>query len=139
MSNLSVIKESVLNGMKTIREYPANLFSALWIQVFFTLEFVFGYILIENFSGVIEWGFMDYAVFLMHNSLIFLIFGTFYWGNQLRSSIPRGELNSTLYKPKNSFFIQYFSEINSQMLTFVFLDLFTVFPIVMYFVWKHCK
>jgi hypothetical protein len=132
-SYLNVLKESSIIGWKAILEYKANMYASLIVELSMLLSLLFGYVFLGNFGDLIGWDFIDYLVFIYFIGLQYQIHGAYHWPNTLHTQIPEGRLNNILHKPKSTFFLNYFSNIDGDVITFFILDLILILPFVLIF------
>lgn len=132
--NLNFAKENLYIMFKTIQEYKLNFYIALFEQFFFfSVHFIFFYIVLDNFSDVITWTLLDFILFGLIADSVNVIQGFFHWGKRLQYDIVYGHLNILLVKPINVFFAHYFSKFSIAGFTFLIVNVFVFIFLEIFF------
>lgn len=107
-SNLQLTKEVFLIKLKSIKEYPTNMYLGLLIS--FTMVFtglILSYVLYASFKDIVPWSFKEFIFYLFYILFIAHLLFSFYIRSNLAITLLSGQFNTYLVRPRKVFF-QYF-------------------------------
>ncbi len=129
--NINYLNESFKILFKTMKEYRANVYSAVITLIFYLIvEVGFFFILYANFGDVIGWSLEDFIIFNLLLNFCNYFVGIFIWTRPLSLEILDGKLNQFLIRPMGVFFQEYTYRLQSNAFLgsiFYFLGLVITF------------
>jgi ABC-type uncharacterized transport system permease subunit len=131
---LNYIKENLRIMFIHLKEYKANLYSAIFLQIIFIAsQILFFYVFATNFGDTIGWNFEHFLIFMFIFDMVWCIAGIVVWKYEISQFLLNGEMNSLLVKPVPVALQYYFSKMNSSAITFAFSNLILITIAMIYY------
>ncbi|MCA9459382.1 MAG: hypothetical protein KC550_02425 [Nanoarchaeota archaeon] len=131
--NLNFIIESLKLSRKELFEFKSNIYSSILVQTFFyTIMFIFYFILYSNFIGTISLSLNDFILFVIFANTIHLFIGFIFWGKHLLYLIKSGEINIYLIRPINPFIFYNIRTLSVPAFLFMMINIFFISVILIY-------
>lgn len=133
MSYSQYLKERIIIGIKTSKEYKANFWVGLISHLFFTLSLGIAIYIVINVVGLIDLTLLELIFLMLHAQTMAMFFGLFRWGNKLQKVLLAGDLNSYLTKPRNTFIKYFFDHIPYFAIPYPAIDFLLLLLFSLYF------